>query len=355
MSMDRTSAAVDLVTSDQELSAHVREISAEAGLSVNVVERASVTDSLLHRSRSLVLVDSRSWDLTESSIAGGVSAVMLAVEPGDSAWDKASICGFNEVISWPHGAGWLAHRLEVLAADSGSHAEIVAVVGARGGCGASTLAVSLAAAAAGQGAAPVLIDADSHSRGLSRSLGIADGEGLRWADFAELAEPLTAGGVRGQLAECESFPVLTGPWGPGPVAGVARKYAIQACELAYDLVVVDLPRYELASAGVSPSANLLLVTTLEVRSLMTSADLLTGVRAQPSPAAVVRSDIGPVPLQSAQGVLAPAVLHRLKGSRGISGAADFGDLGAAVKRGSISVLAEELVMSLLEGQAGGQV
>ena len=200
--------------------------------------------------------------------------------------------------------------------------------------------------------ASVLVDAYSHSHGLSRALGITDGEGLRWADFADIGEPLTAVGVRSQLAEADGFAVLTGPWGSRPASAVSRRYALNACELAFDLVVVDVPRYELASAGVSSTAFWVPLTTLEVRSLMTTAALLSEVVVNPSPAVVVRSDVGPVPQKSAKAVLGPGSPSWLRGSRGIRGAADFGDLGNAVGRGPIAELAQYLVSSLRNYRLG---
>ena len=343
---------VALVTSDQSLAASVREMSTEVGLAVNILDSAFAVDASGHQPNSLVLVDSRSWDFAEFSPSMGASGVMLAVEPGNSTWEKASICGFGEVIVWPEGSGLLAHRLGELAAASTAHAAVVAVVGGRGGCGATTLAVSLAVAAADQGVASVLVDADSHSHGLSRALGITDGEGLRWADFADIGEPLTAVGVRSQLAEADGFAVLTGPWGSRPASAVSRRYALNACELAFDLVVVDVPRYELASAGVSSTAFWVPLTTLEVRSLMTTAALLSEGVVNPSPAVVVRSDVGPVPQKSAKAVLGPGSPSWLRGSRGIRGAADFGDLGNAVGRGPIAELAQDLVSSLRNDRLG---
>lgn len=337
---------IALVTSDLSLVAGVRDLSEATGLALNVLDRASALREQKNRSGSLVLVDSRSWDLTEFSASLGVAGLMLAVEPGDSAWEKASICGFGEVIAWPEGSGLLARRLGQVAAGSVARTAVLAVVGGRGGCGATTLAVSLTVAAADQGVTSVLVDADSHSHGLSRALGITDGEGLRWADFAGTSEPLSADGVRSQLAATDGFSVLTGPWGPQPATTQSRQFALRACEAAFELVVVDLPRYELATAGVSSTAVWVPLTTLEVRSLMTTAALLSEGPAGVSPPVVVRSDVGPVPQKAAHEVLGSGTFRPLKGSRGIRGAADFGDLVAAVGRGPIADLAQDLVSSL---------
>jgi secretion/DNA translocation related CpaE-like protein len=355
MNADPTSNPIALVTSDQDLAATVRELCLAAGLRLHVLDRASESGLGISPSApdSMLLVDSRSWDSSDAAPANAECAVMLAVEPCDSAWEKAAVSGFAEVIAWPQGSSWLVRRLGGLPTSSASQAPVIAVLGGRGGCGTTTFAVALAVAAAEQGLATVLVDADSCGYGFSRALGITEGEGLRWADFSDIDEPPSAAGLRSQLADAGKFSVLTGPWGSGSATATSRRYALVACEQAFDLVVVDVPRYELTVAGVSPSASWVVLTTLEVRSLMTTAALLSGPQVPSSASVVVRSDVGPVPHKSAQALLDPAVVRRLSGSRGIQGAADFGDLGAAVGRGPIAALANELVTRRRNGAPGG--
>ena len=85
---------------------------------------------------------------------------------------------------------------------------------------------------------------------------------------------------------------------------------------------------------------------------MTTAALLAGRHIKSSPLVVVRSDIGPVPYRSAQGVLSPAEPRQLKGSRGICGAADFGDLATAVGRGPIADMAQSFVSDVRNDRFG---
>lgn len=124
-------------------------------------------------------------------------------------------------------------------------AEVLVVVGARGGVGASTLAALLAAHRRRDGAAVALVDLDHGGGGLEVLLGIEDEPGARWADLS---------GVRGSLAAADLDDVLP-RWrgvevlGPDRRGGVPDPAAVAAASVALvarcTTVVVDLPAHAL--------------------------------------------------------------------------------------------------------------
>ena len=111
--------------------------------------------------------------------AGGARVLRVAGE--DGAGDD------DEVVHLPSGAGDLIGALMTPPVrPSGS---LVAVAGAVGGCGVSTLAAALAVRAADSGRG-LLVEADPHGTGVDLLLGMEDAPGLRVEDVrAELGGP----------------------------------------------------------------------------------------------------------------------------------------------------------------------
>lgn len=131
----------------------------------------------------------------------------------------------------------VSHRPDQ-AAGSG---RIVAVVGARGGAGATFVATSLAAACASNGARTALVDLDTFYRDVTSALGIADGGPARTsADLGPVLDEITTGhldkvlhdhprGFRALLASADVRPDdLTPAFGP--------------LRSSFDAVILHVPR-----------------------------------------------------------------------------------------------------------------
>ncbi len=82
----------------------------------------------------------------------------------------------------PEGEGWLAARVE-RSVRGRAPAPLVAVVGGRGGAGASVLATALALTAARRDLEVTLLDLDPLGGGLDLLLGAEAAPGLRWGDL----------------------------------------------------------------------------------------------------------------------------------------------------------------------------
>ena len=140
--------------------------------------------------------------------------------------------------------GWLADVAEGLAS-----ARTLAVVGARGGVGASTFAATLAVRAARR-APTFLLDADPSGGGVELVIGSEHVDGLRWPDVALTDGRITASTLRGALPEHRGVTVLS--WSRGPVATVAAatmQSMVAAAARSFRHIVVDLPRTLDAAAG----------------------------------------------------------------------------------------------------------
>ena len=244
---------------------------------------------------------------------------------------------------------------------SHSHGAVIAVVGTRGGCGATSLAVGLAVAAVDAGSRAVLIDADRQAAPLNQALGLARDRRPAWADFAELREVLPPDELPRQLATGGGTSALTGPWGQTRDRAAARGHMLSSCALSFDVTVVDLPRYELHHMELPAQTQVLPLFTLQSDSILAGTALMQGrPRARYEgqvitvPMAVVL-DHGPVPWHSARRVIRNALdtelIHRLKPERSINGAADFGDLQRVVRRGAIGRMCRMLLSTAIPKSA----
>ena len=137
---------------------------------------------------------------------------------------------------------------------------LLAIVGASGGCGASTLAAATARYAAETGRSVVLVDGAAGGAGLDVVLGIEHVAGVRWPDLVGcrgvvdgpgLIARMPRSGPVAVLAHCRESPLAVGAAAVrGVVAGLVA---------AVDLVVVDAPRSwslsSLSSLAPAPSGS----------------------------------------------------------------------------------------------------
>lgn len=151
--------------------------------------------------------------------------------------------------------------------------EIIAVWGPTGAPGRTTVAVNLAAEAAGQGIATLLIDADTYGASVAQVLGLLDDTpGLATAARAAEQGTLDAPGLTRRAPEVTSgMRVLTGlpradRW--PEVRDGAMEQILQIARLVADIVVVDCgfsveADEELSFDTAAPRRNATTLTTLE--------------------------------------------------------------------------------------------
>ena len=167
---------------------------------------------------------------------------------------------------------------------------VVAVTGARGGCGSTTLACTLALSAARRGLATLLVDGDELGGGVDLVLGIEDVPGARWPDVSRRG--LTLGelpaidlGRRGAELRVLSHARSTGS------SDFDIGDAAKAAADAVDLVVLDAPRRRDDPAAAEADA-VVLVVPAEVRACAAAAASPASWAGRPRVHLVVR---GPAP------------------------------------------------------------
>ena len=173
-------------------------------------------------------------------------AVLARGEAGVEHWRTATAVGAAHVLELPRDEGELVRLLGTSYHDAHRHGGCIAVVGARGGAGASILSAALALVSAASEARTLLVDGDEFGGGMDLVLGWEDDPGLRWPGLVIEAGRISADSLHNALPSRGSLAVLSAgrvrPGASGGVDPVASAAVIEAGRRAGDLVVCDVPR-----------------------------------------------------------------------------------------------------------------
>jgi secretion/DNA translocation related CpaE-like protein len=208
--------------------------------------------------------------------------VVVRGEPSAPVWEHAMSAGAQHVVSLPQAEPWLVGALSDASEGRRRQGSVLAVVGGRGGAGASVLAAAVAVRAAADGDPVLLVDCDPLGGGLDLVLGAEDAAGPRWPELALGGGRVPAASLRaalpappvGMTALGDRLVSLAscGRSGDGPLPDALRA-VVDAGRRAGELVVCDLPRHLTEAALiVAEAADLVaLVVPAEVRSCAAAA------------------------------------------------------------------------------------
>jgi len=230
----------------------------------------------------LVLLDAAAAQRCAASRLPRRGGVVVAVrgEPPPAVWQQAVAVGAEHVVSLPQAEQWLVAALAEAAEGRRCGGAVVAVVGGRGGAGASVLAAAVAVTAVRDGHRVLLVDCDPLGGGLDLVLGAEDLGGLRWPELtvgggrvpasalhAALPAPAVGRHTEGRLGVLSCGRSDRGP-SPAAVNSV-----IEAGRRAGETVVCDLPRYltEAAVTALGAADLAVLVVPADVRSCAAGA------------------------------------------------------------------------------------
>lgn len=153
-------------------------------------------------------------------------------------------------VPLPEGEPWLAEHLGSRVMDR-MPGRVLAVLGALGGVGASTVAYLAAAEASARGLRVLLLDADPHAgsglrtlREQARSLGRTSSEAaaLDWEELTRIEGTLSAAQLTGALEEVDGIPMITGEAVESEEVPASLGSVVSAGRRAVDLVVIDCGR-----------------------------------------------------------------------------------------------------------------
>lgn len=146
---------------------------------------------------------------------------------------------------------------------------VIAVVGASGGLGASTLALAVGRRLAATGPASVVVDLDLARGGLEVTAGIEHLPGRRWDDLRDVRGRLPPGALAAGLPHEDGVHVLSGRGGASAeVSDAAVLAVLGALAAGTSPLVLDLPPWSPALPGVLALGPVVVVLTgLRTRAL----------------------------------------------------------------------------------------
>jgi secretion/DNA translocation related CpaE-like protein len=345
-----------LLTEDSELLDSLLRLVAAAGAEATVLQSAA-TARAAWPSAPLVLVGD---DLAPSVAAarlprrGGV--VLVGRDLDDAGvWRRAVDVGAEHVVLLPDGESWLVDRFAE-AAEGGTRGALVAVVGGRGGAGATVTATALAVTGLRLGHRTLLIDGDPLGGGIDLVLGGEATDGLRWAELAGARGRLTADSLYDALPQVDELTVLS--WGRADgadVPGEAMATLLDAGLRGSDLVVVDLPRQFVPASQVALElADLtLLVVPAELRAAAAASRVLSAIRDYcPDVRLLVR---GPAPsglgADTVAEVLGLPLAGEIRAEPGIAAALERGDPPGRRTRGPLATFCAGFLQDVVQPQS----
>lgn len=259
-------------------------------------------------------------------------------------WERGMSIGAEKVAFLPDAQQWLVGLIADAADGRVRGAPVVAVVGGRGGAGATTTAAALAVTALRSGLRPWLVDGDPLGGGIDLVLGGEDSAGLRWPDLVATRGRLSASTLRAALPVVDDDLVVLS-WDRGELLTIpapAMRSVLSAARRGCDLVVADLPRrVDEAAAEVLVQADLVVVVVpAEVRAAAAAARVATGLVALADDVrVVVRATVpGGLPAEVVGDALGLPVLGTYRSERAVASAAERGEPPGRSGRGPLADL-----------------
>jgi secretion/DNA translocation related CpaE-like protein len=268
-----------LVTDDIDLLDDVLTLAAGVCLDVDVESGPEPARARYPDAPIVLIGDAVAQDCARADLPRRQGVVLLTRDHQmERLTALAAAVGAEQIVRFPDGAEWLVDRLSTVAQRHtvavAARGRILAVLGGRGGAGASVLAAGLAITAGRIGLRSLLVDADPLGGGADLILGWEDVAGLRWPALASTSGTVDPPALVAALPSRGDVAVLSCDRGqPGGLSQDAMAAALDAGRRGCDLVVTDLPRSLDAAAVLALRAadQVLLVVPAELRACVAAA------------------------------------------------------------------------------------
>jgi secretion/DNA translocation related CpaE-like protein len=270
-----------LLTEDSQLLEHLLRLVATAGAEATVFQSAAAARASWVAAPLVLVGDDIAAAVAAARLPRRAGVVLVGTDLDDAGvWRRAVDLGAEHVVLLPDGETWLLDRCAE-ASEGASRGALVAVVGGRGGAGATVTAAALAVTGLRLGHRTLLVDGDPLGGGIDLVLGGEGSEGLRWSELSGARGRLAPASLYDALPQVDELTVLS--WGREDGAEVpaeAMASLLDAGRRGSDLVVVDLPRQlgDASRVALETADVTLLVVPAELRAAAAATRVLSRVR-----------------------------------------------------------------------------
>ncbi|WP_203704255.1 septum site-determining protein Ssd [Asanoa iriomotensis] len=333
------------MTADTDLLEELLRIAAAAGTQVDVAPDAVAARARWSGAPLVVVGADQAAGCVHARLPRRQRVVLAGCGPAPG-FASAESLGAEYVLRLPEAEEWLLRRFGALFGDGSGR--VIAVLGGRGGAGASVLAGALAVTAARDGRRALLVDGDPFGGGIELMFGWEQVDGLRWPALASTEgalDPVAL--VRSLPARGDLVMVSFDRGAPLSLPPAAMAAVLDAGRRARDVVVVDLPRRldDAAVAALQGADHTLLVVPAELRATAAAGQVAKAVALHCASASVVVR--GPAPGKLSAAEVAEAVGFPLAGllesEPGLVRSLERGDAPASGGRGPLASLCRRVL------------
>ncbi|MGB2568803.1 septum site-determining protein Ssd [Micromonospora citrea] len=343
-----------LVTSDGDLLDELLRLAAAGGTEVELA-----ADPAAARARwlpaPLVLVGRDQAQACLRARLPRRSRTVLVGRAGelDPGWEIAELIGAEHVATLPAAEPWLVDRFTECGSDrpAGGAARTVAVLGGRGGAGASVLAGGLAVTAARARLRTLLVDADPLGGGLDLVLGWEELDGLRWPALTDADGRVDAPALVRALPSRGDLVVLS--WDRGDLLALpaqAMAATVDAARRGRDFVVIDVPRQldDAAVVALQAADQAYVVVPAELRATASAARVVAAAAPHCTTLGVIVRGPAPGRLKAVEvaRALGLPLAGTLRPEPALCRGLERGEAPAAAGRGPLATLCRRLVGEL---------
>jgi secretion/DNA translocation related CpaE-like protein len=286
---------------DEDLLDDVLKLAAAAGCDLDCVPDIAAARPRWANATAVILDAPTAAQCAQAALPRRDAVFLVSLDPAPrTLWERAVEIGAERVLELPGAEPWLVNALaDATDAPAPTTGRAIAVLGGRGGAGASVFAAALGLTAIRTSQNALLIDCDPLGGGLDLVLGAELEQGLRWPDMHLRAGRVAASSLHEALPTRTRgkarLTLLSGARQGASPAPDAVAAVLEAGRRAGETVICDLPRTlgPSAQAALARADLTVVVVPGEVRACV-SARLLADHLADLgiSPHLVVR---GPAP------------------------------------------------------------